>query len=467
MQAVQIVTIFGYFFMCLAIGYALRKRGADTETGYLVAGRMIGPIVGGLSMAASYMSAAAFMGVAGMGYKFGLPFIFTVVAMCGMGFIVAQILIATPLARRAKDFTVTDYLTERYGSQFIRVVTPIIVVILLATYGIPQLKASGMAVSKIVGISLPWAVIISALIFVVYVSIGGMWAVSITDAVQAAIMVVAMVFLGCWTFFVIGQPGELLTAAFANNKILGGFGLPKISFIGAGILWFFGVVGLPHLVMRVFTARGEIVARKTLLHSVIYFNIFYFFGVYLVAIVGSAKFPGLTRPDQCVLRVMELVHPVMQGILTAGLIAAVMSTTDTLLITISAAISNDLYYRLINPQASQRKVVMVGKISVWVVGAVVAYLAIQEIRMILILVGAVIATASSTFAIPLIFGIYWKDATKLAGELGVVFGFVVCFGLFLLKWVPPMSEGVFGVAASALVMIVVTYLTRQKLAAAR
>jgi SSS family transporter len=464
MRGMQITIIFLYFLMCIAIGYAFRKRGIDSESGYLVAGRMIGPIVGGLSMAASYMSAAAFMGIAGMGYKFGLPFIFTAVAMCGIGFVVAQVLIATPLARRASDFTITDYLTERYESQLIRVLTPIIVVILLATYGIPQLMASGMAVSKIVGMSFPWAVVLSAVIFVLYVSLGGMWAVSITDAVQAAIMLVAMVFLGCWTFFVIGDTGEILKAAFENNKILGGFGLPKISYLGAGFLWFFGVVGLPHLVMRIFTARGERVARQTLLNSVIYFNIFYYLGVFLVAIVGSAKFPGLVKPDQCVLRVMELVHPIMQGLLTAGLIAAVMSTTDTLLITISAAISNDLYYRLISPDASQRRVVMVGKISVWVLGAIIAYLATQNIQMILIIVGAVIGTAASTFAMPLILGIYWKDAKKLAGELGVIFGFVVCFGLYLLKLVPPMSEAVFGVIVSALVMVVVTYVTKTKAA---
>jgi len=458
---IEIIVVVLYFIGMLLIGFLYRAKAKGSAEGYFVANREIGPFVGALAMASAYMSANAFMGIAGMGYKFGLPFVFTVIGMCGIGFIVAEAMVATPLARRAKDFSLSDYLSERYGSRLISWLVPIITIILMTTYIIPQLKASALILNKLVSIPYVWGVLITGAIYVLYVSMGGMWAVTITDVAQALIMAGAMIILGCYTFFVLNSPGEMISLAMANNPKLGGLGLPKLSYVGAGFLWFFGVVGLPHLIMRVFTAKGERVARRTLLYAVIYFDLFYLLGVSLVTIVGSALFPKLADPDNCTLYVATLMSPFFQGLICAGLLAAVMSTTDALLITTSAAVSHDIYQKLINPGTSQERVVLIGNIAVWAVGIAGVIGALKPPALINIIVAATIGTAASSFAMPLILGIYWKGATKLAGEVGILGGFIVSFGLYLGKVVPPMSEAIFGISASGLVMIVISLIQRK------
>lgn len=453
----QIGVVLVYFAVCILIGFIYRKIGLENESHFWVAGRQIGVFIGALAMGSAYMSANAFVGAAGMGYQSGLPFVFTVTGMCGLGFIVAQILVATPLARRAIDFTITDYLVERYQSTILKVAVPIIIVILMTLYIVPQLKASGLVMEPLFNMPYTWGVIITGIIFILYVSLGGMWAVTMTDAIQAAIMFVALVGLGCVTF--LSNPKEILSLAFSNNPGLGSLGLPLLSYVGAGVLWFFGVAGLPHLIMRIYTAKGESIARKTLIAGVVYFNLFYLAGVVLVTIVASAMFPGLTDPDNATIYVMTLAPTFLQALVSAGLLAAVMTTTDALLITVSATISHDLYKKLINPKASQKTVINVGKISTWVIGAIGIWLALQDVGLINIMVAGAIGIASSSIAMPLILGINWSRPGRLAGEAGVIGGFLVSFILYVLKLVPPMSEAIFGVTTSAVLMVIITLLS--------
>ncbi|MFZ6655740.1 sodium:solute symporter family protein [Undibacterium sp. TJN19] len=163
---------------------------------------------------------------------------------------------------------------------------------------------------------------------------------------------------------------------------------------------------------------------------------------------------------------------VVSALVAAGGLAAALSTADGLLLTISNSLSHDIYYKIIDPQASTQKRVTISKLFLLVVALVAAYVASLKPADILSLVGAAFSVAASTLFPALVLGIFWKRANRQGAICGIITGFVVCVFYMLYahplfggsagnQWfnIAPISAGVFGVPAGFISMLVVSYLT--------
>jgi cation/acetate symporter len=282
-----------------------------------------------------------------------------------------------------------------------------------------------------------------------------------------------------------------------------------------------GTAALPHILMRYYTTPSVQEARQSVFWSLLFIFLLYFSAPALAvlvkfdimgALVGS-KFTDLpawaaawSKVDAgALLRIVDinkdgiiqlgeitigqdivvLATPeiaglpyVISGLVAAGGLAAALSTADGLLLTISNALSHDLYYKMINPDASTQKRVTISKVLLLVVALVAAYVTSLKPGDILFLVGAAFSLAASAFFPALVMGVFWKRANKAGAIAGMLAGLGVCmyymitrypffqniFGFkgadYPLWWdITPISTGIFGVPAGMLTLIVVSLLT--------
>jgi cation/acetate symporter len=168
---------------------------------------------------------------------------------------------------------------------------------------------------------------------------------------------------------------------------------------------------------------------------------------------------------------------VISGMVAAGGMAAALSTADGLLLTIANALSHDLYYKMLDPNAPASRRVMVSKILLVVVALAAAYVAAQKPADILFLVGAAFSFAAAAFFPPLVLGIFWKRATKAGACVGMILGLgiTVYYMIMTQPWlrgvfnitspvelwygIQPISAGVFGVPLGVAAIILVSLVT--------
>ena len=248
-----------------------------------------------------------------------------------------------------------------------------------------------------------------------------------------------------------------------------------------------GTAALPHILMRYYTTPSVREARNSVFWSLFFILLLYFtapalavlvkFDIYTL-LVGSefAKLPtwvnSWSRVDPSLLSIVDinkdgivqlaeisigadivvLATPeiaglpyVISGLVAAGGLAAALSTADGLLLTIANALSHDLYYKMINPNASTATRIGVSKALLLVVSIVAAYVASLKTADILFLVSAAFSLAAAGFFPALVLGIFWKRTTAIAAVLGMLAGF--CTTLYYMATTQPWMRGMFGVTS--------------------
>ena len=276
-----------------------------------------------------------------------------------------------------------------------------------------------------------------------------------------------------------------------------------------------GTAALPHILMRYYTTPSVSEARKSVFWSLFFIFLLYFtapalavlvkFEIYtnvvglhfdhlpawvqswslvdktLLSIVdvngdGILQLPELTLgQDIVVLATPEIagLPYVISGLVAAGGLAAALSTADGLLLTIANALSHDLYYKMLDPNASTQRRVTISKVLLLFVALVAAYVTSLKPGHILFLVSAAFSIAAAAFFPALVLGIFWKRATKWGAVVGMVVGLGVClyymvtrypfFGINYAKWweIDPISSAIFGVPAGIIAIFVVSLITPQ------
>jgi cation/acetate symporter len=297
--------------------------------------------------------------------------------------------------------------------------------------------------------------------------------------------------------------------------------IKRRNFLALVFCLMLGTAALPHILMRYYTTPSVNEARKSVFWSLFFIFLLYFsapalavlvkFDIYTL-IVGSkfADLPGWVagwqKVDSALLQITDinmdgivqlaeirigqdivvLATPeiaglpyVISGLVAAGGLAAALSTADGLLLTISNALSHDLYYKMINPSASTQKRVTISKILLLFVALAAASVAAQKPADILFLVSAAFSFAAASFFPALVAGIFWKRANKWGAIVGMIVGLAVCFyymattqpwmrsifGVtgpvsdYIWFGIQPISAAVFGVPAGIAALIIVSLLT--------
>lgn len=467
MKTTELVIMILYMAFCVLLAFITQRKVAQAASGtdeYYVAGRNIGLAVNSIAILAALGSGGSFMAGIGTIWKLGLPTIawMTVAAICG--FSLASILVARPL-RNSGKYTVTEFLSERYEGLFIKIAVPIILIIGSAIYLMSQMKAGGLIASHITGLSYQWGLVITAAVFILYVSTGGMLAVTWTNVLQGSMMILL---ISCMVIGAVAYLDKGMLTAFAGvakdygqlGKV--GVALPMAAAIGSFVSWFAAPSVIPHLVMRIFTARDVYSARLSLNIGMLIYGVLMFASLALLPHIPSlgADVMKKTSSDMWMLLIAaKFFGPVIVGIITAGIMSAVMSTTDALLLACSASFAYDIYGKVINPKATQKQLLWAATISTWVIGVLVMLITMKPHPFLIVLYTAAVGFMVSGLFAPMVLGIWWKRANTIGATVSMVVGSLLFMVLFLSKKMPYTTEILVALPVALVTMIVVSSLT--------
>ena len=452
-MVVERVLVLLYLLACIGIGVFASRKVLASRDEYWVAGRRIGTAVNAMAIMASLASGGSIIGVMGLAYSQGIPATLALFAGAVVGFPLASILVARQL-RAFGRYTITDFLAFRFPSPVVRLLVPVLIVIAFSVYIVAQLKAAGITAHALLDIPYDTALVIATLVFITYVSIGGMIAITWTDVVQGLIMLVVVLGTALAVVWRAGSPLELMRQTTAVAPELGRLADRDIGIsLGYFVIWATAIPVIPHIVMRVFTAKDGRSAQLSLNLAMLAYSVMILAAVLAIVPVGKLGFPGLDDADQVFLRVIQSEFPAfVRGIAVAAVLAAVMSTTDALLLACSSAIAHDLLGDILRQRASDKTLAVIRVASAWVVGILALYWALSPPELLTRFYTAGIGLLSAGLFVPTIAGLWWKRANRAGGVASLVTGSgiyvltlsgVVDFGL------PPI---VVSLSASALAM---------------
>ena len=349
---VILITLVAYKVMMIVIGVWAASRNRS-EADFFLGGRGLGPLVAGLSYAASTSSAWVILGFSGFVYAVGLSALWMVPGIWA-GYAVVWLYFGRRLRQESElhqQVTLTDFLLQDSRGAFRRIAALAaagLVLFCFVFYVAAQLDAAGNALTEHFAIAKPTAIMVGALIVVFYSLVGGFWAVSVTDTVQAAIMMLVSLGVPLAALVAAGGPMEMwatLGQAMPADylQITGGHaGLVLFGFILGLFCLSLGGLGQPHLLARLMAVRGD-AERRQGFAIVFGWGIVVFAGMVTLGLSGRALVPEIENPETLFYRAASDYLPVvLAGIATAATLSAVMSTVDSLLLSAAGAVAHDM-----------------------------------------------------------------------------------------------------------------------------
>lgn len=438
---VPAISMFALFVLAtLVITYWAAKK-TNTAQDFYAAGRRITGIQNGMAITGDFLSAAAFLGMIGLLYSFGFD---TAIYMLSplVGLAVMLFLMAEPL-RNLGTYTFADVAAYRLAQRPVRTLAASGTLAVVIMYMIAQIVGAGTLIQVLFGLPYEFAVVLVGVLMVLYVSFGGMIATTWVQIIKAALLVIGVSIL---SFLVIAQFGfnfeSLLESAVAirGKEVLapGGLEPDAISTFSLAIGLVFGFIGLPHVLMRVFTVPNVNEARKSMLFAI---GIIGFIMILMFFIVGFGAITLVSGDPQFMdasgrmiggnnMTAIHLSKAVggdfFLGFISAVTFATILAVVSGLTLAGASAVSHDIYANAIRGgDASEAEEIKVSRIATVAIGALSIGLGILfEGQNIIYLAGLALAIAASVNFPILILSMYWRRlstrGTVIGGWLGLV-----------------------------------------------
>ncbi|TWJ33379.1 VC_2705 family sodium/solute symporter [Geobacter argillaceus] len=466
-QSVWPIIIVCLVLLSFVVVGLISKARETSEYGF--SGRYTGRIGGGAAIASNWMSAASFLGLAGVIYLYGYAALAYVIGWTG-GYILLLVLLAGPLRRFGK-YTAPDFVGERYASTTARRLSAYISIAIALIYSVAQFKGIGILFSWLLGISYNNGVMLGTGALMSYIVLSGMLGVSRTQQLQYTVLIVSFILplmvlaykLGYfWPLPQFGY-GVALTELQRNYAI--DLAAPFVH--GSLFQWIalcfslmVGTAGLPHVLSRFYTVPNIRDARWSVAWGLFFIALIYWsapayavFGKLLEARQGILLPPAANRAmaDIVVLKTAVLGGlPIwLIGILAAGAVSAAFFTVAGLLMTGAVSISYDIYYRLINPRASEGKRMAVAKAGTLGLALVVMVAALRHPGLIAETTAVAFALAGNTIFPAFLLGIWWGRANRQGAIAGMAAGSLITFSAPLFGSYLPLVATLFPLTSSA------------------
>ncbi|WP_020007108.1 sodium:solute symporter family protein [Salinicoccus albus] len=459
MQVTEGIILIIYLIFMTLIGIYFYTRARQSESDYFTAGQSINTFVGAFAIFTAITSSSSLMGAVGSGVTLGLPYFFTYAFGVLAALPLAMFLISGQV-RRAGVKSMPEFFHQRFGKS-VQILAAIIVVVSMTFYMVPQLTAAGLIGSYVMGIDYTIATIALGIGFTIYAALGGMWAITYTDLVQGAIMLVGTIVLAGFIWVDFNTIGNMLSSALEIDPEFGDITQPWMSYFGLFIAFLWFAIISPSVVMRNFASRDARTARRSSMWATLIYIIL-FLGGFFITIAGVTldMVDTLENTDMIFVSVIEsYLPPILAGTMLAGLLAAIMSSADAMLLAISAGVAHDIYKTHINPKASERSVTLLGLIVMFAAIIIGIIIAIDPPGIIAIMVGWVGGFLLSAFGFPFVLGIWWKRANKQGAFAGILGGAATFAILVSLQILPTNAEPIIAAPISLILVIAVSLMT--------
>ncbi|MFQ5789121.1 MAG: sodium/proline symporter [Acidobacteriota bacterium] len=434
MASATIVAVLALYLIVLLIIGVWGSRGSQSLAGYYVAGKKLPAWVIAFSSNSTGESAWLLLGLTGMGYAVGIHALWIVLGEV-LGVTLGWVLVALPFKEytdRYDSITIPDYLESRFrdSAHVMRILSFLIIFSMVTAYTAAQLTASGKAFGSFLGTSYTTGVLTGAAVILYYTSVGGFKAVAYSDLLQGVLMfggllvlpIVGIVAVGGWSNMVSQlqsvDPSLLLPMGEYGVSLEGV--MSAASFVGIGLAF----LGAPQLLTRFMAAKGRNEIVNGSLIAVICIIIFDS-GAVFAGMAGRALFPDLAD-SETILPVMstELFPAVFTGLFLVIVLAAIMSTVDSLLILASSAVVRDVVQQIFHPALSERRLSLYGKLVTALIGVTALVFALRESRMIFWFVLFAWSGLASAFAPVVLCSLFWKRTSRAGAVAGMLSGFL-------------------------------------------
>lgn len=433
MQVEVFISLGIYLVGMLLIGYYSYKKTSDLND-YMLGGRGLGPAVTALSAGASDMSGWMLMGLPGAMYASGISSLWLAIGLT-IGAYLNYLIIAPRLRTYTEvandSITIPDFLENRFNdySKILRSVSALVILIFFTLYTSSGLVAGGRLFESSFNTDYKVGLFLTAGVVVAYTLFGGFLAVSMTDFIQGVIMFIALILVPVVAFTDIGGVQDTFQEIKNVDPSLLDF-FKGTSFLGilSLLAWGLGYFGQPHIIVR-FMAIGSIKQLKTARRIGMGWMIVSIIGAMLTGLIGIAYYSiqgqELADPETVFIAFSTtLFHPLITGFLLAAILAAIMSTISSQLLVTASSLTEDFYKTFFRRDASDKELVLIGRITVLIVALVGISLSINPNDTILGLVGYAWAGFGSAFGPVILLSLHWKRMTKWGALAGMVVGAV-------------------------------------------
>jgi cation/acetate symporter len=441
------------------------SRRTTNATQFWAAGRGITGVQNGFAIAGDYMSAASFLGIAGLIFLFGFDgFLYSV------GFLVAFLTVLFLLAERMRNagkFTIADVLAFRLKQRPARAAAALGTLAVVAFYLIAQMVGAGVIIQALVGIDFAWSVIITGAFMICYVVFGGMLATTWVQIIKAALLMSATAVLTVLVLNRIGwNPIDLFNKAQAESPEGNKYLEPGLRFsnpidtVSLGLALVLGTAGLPHILMRFFTVPDARAARNSVFWAVSLIGTFYLMttalGFGARAILGTAGEEAAGKGGNLAAPILaeELGGgagttggDLLLAIIAAVAFATILAVVAGLVISASGAVAHDVWSNIVRKDRdSEREEVWVARFAAFGIGILAIAVAIigGAGLNISFMVGLAFAVAASANFPALLLALTWRRFNTTGAVLGVLVGTITSVGLIILSptvWPGPDSQG--------------------------
>lgn len=447
-----------YMIAMLAIGIHAARR-TSTADDFIVAGRSLPLWLCSATVMATWIGGGTMLGVSGEAYEGGLLAVIADPFGAALGLVLVGLLVIR-LVRRLELLTAVDLMQQRFGR-----IAALLSALALAFSSIgwsgALMVAFGYVLNSLTGLPLELGIVAGGVIVLAYTAAGGMWAVALTDFVQLTIIMVGLLVLLVVVVIDLGGLASAWSAIPAEKLRMIPWDDHPASWLNYLRAWF--IIGIANLSSQSLLQRGLSARSESVAQNAFYIGGFGYLLVGLVpvflGILAGQILPGISDGETVVPALaMEYLHPVLMAVFVGALLAAIMSSADSALLSAASVVSHNII-PILRPGAPPERRLLWARITIPVAGVIAASIALSVQTVYeLILTANVVQLAAVTG--PFILGIWWKSANRSGAQAGMGAGLLVWIGCSGL-W-PELPGDLLGLFVSVIVMLIVALLTGKK-----
>ncbi len=479
-----IIAIVVYLVAMIIVGIMCSKKNNNVDDFYL-GGRQLGPLVTAMSAEASDMSGWLLMGMPGLAYLYGIA----EASWTAIGLAIGTYLNWLVVAKRLRNYssrigaiTIPDFFGKRFkdNTHVLMFASALLIIIFFIPYTASGFSTCGKLFSSLFGMNYHVAVIISAIVIVLYTALGGFLAASTTDFIQSIIMTVALVAVLVFGINVAGgwdavtENAKSIPHYLSLTSTTDGAG-NMVPFGGSKIIstlaWGVGYFGMPHILLRFMAIKDpkkiKTSRRVASVWVVIAMGVAIVIGIVGLAMSKNESSMVLEDSETIVVAIAALlskhgvVFALLAGLVLAGILASTMSTADSQLLAAASAISQDLMVGSLRLNISEKIKMIAARATVIAIAVLGVVFAWNPDSSVFRIVSFAWAGFGASFGPLMLFSLFWKRTNKWGAMAGMISG-----GITVIVW-HYAQGGIFNLyellpafVVSSLFIVVVSLITK-------
>ncbi len=449
-----------YMALVVVIGVVFAKRANKNSGEFFLGGRSLGPWVTAMSAEASDMSGWLLMGLPGVAYWCGIADAAWTAIGLAVGTYFNWLIVSKRLrcySEKAKAITLPEYFSNRFheNKKVIMSIAAVFILIFFTVYAASCFVTCGKLFSTLFDMPYVSMMIVGAIFVLLYTILGGFLAESVSDFMQAIVMIIALVGVVVVGVVTAGGFGEIVDNAKSIPGFLDFFGIaspvtvdgiqqvengkPLFGEAGSyGFLtilsttaWGLGYFGMPQVLLRFMAIRDKKELTRSRRIASVWVVISLAVAVF-IGVVGRVLYPtalqnNVDAENVFILLSTKLLPPLIAGFVMAGILAATISSSDSYLLIAASALAKNIFQGVCKKNATDKQVMLVSRITLLVIAVIAILISLDEKSVIFTIVSFAWAGFGATFGPLMLLSLFWKRITRAGAVAGMLSGGIMVF----------------------------------------